>query len=113
LVHKLAFLPSKQPAAGRRHTGTYVDPAEDKRWTNVVELVLVPNPELSGAQKRVIELDYGMVGGKVVLECRQALLFYALKHLGLDQLTGGSPKAHQIGLENRSEIEPLLACSAG
>lgn len=56
----------------------YVEPAEDKQWTNVVKLVLVPNPELSGAHKRVIELDYGMVDGKVVLECRQTLLFYAL-----------------------------------
>lgn len=91
----------------------YVEPAEDKQWTNVVKLVLVPNPELSGAHKRVIELDYGMVGGKVVLECRQTLLFYALKHLGLDQLTRGNPKAHQIVLENRSEIEQLLASSAG
>ena len=91
----------------------YVAPTEDKQWANVVELVLIPNPELSGAHKRVIELDYGMVAGKLALECRQALLFYALKHLGLDQLTGGSPKAHQIVLENRSKIEPLLASNAG
>lgn len=91
----------------------YVEPTEDKQWSNVVKLVLVPNPELPEAHKRVIELDYGMVAGKVVLECRQALLFYALKHLGLDQLTGVSPKAHQIVLENRTEIEPLLASSAG
>jgi WYL domain len=92
---------------------TYVAPTEDKQWANVVQLVLIPNPELFGAHQRVIELDYGMVGGKVVIECRQALLFYALKHLGLDQLTGGSPKAHQIILENRSEIEPLLVSNTG
>jgi predicted DNA-binding transcriptional regulator YafY len=92
---------------------TYVEPTEDKQWTNVVALVLMPNLELSEAHRRVIELDYGMAEGKLVLKCRQALLFYALKHLGLDQLTGGSPKAHQIVLENRSEIEPLLAGHAG
>lgn len=88
---------------------TYVDSTEDKAWSNLVELVLVPNPELSGPHKRVIELDYGMSNGKVVLRCRQALLFYVLKHLGLDQLTGSSPKAHQVVLENLTEIEPLLA----
>ncbi|MEO8119899.1 MAG: WYL domain-containing protein [Rhodoferax sp.] len=92
---------------------TYVAPTEDKQWANLVKLVLVANPELSGAHQRVIELDYGMTEGKVVLACRQALLFYALKHLGLDQLTGGGPKAHQIVLENRPEIEPLLASTAG
>ncbi len=91
----------------------YVEPTEDKRWATLVELVLVPNPELSGAHKRVIELDYGMVAGKVVLKCRQALLFYALKHLGLDRMTGGSPKAHQIVLENRAELESLLVGSSG
>lgn len=91
----------------------YVEPTEDKQWANVVALVLMPNPELSEAHRRVIEMDYGMAEGKLVLECRQALLFYALKHLGLDQLTGGSPMAHQIVLENRAEIEPMLAGSTG
>jgi predicted DNA-binding transcriptional regulator YafY len=88
--------------------GQYVEPTEDKQWAAVVDLVVVPNPEFSGAHKRVIELDYAMESGRIVLKCRQALLFYALKHLGLDHATGGSPKAHQIVLENRSEIEPLL-----
>lgn len=91
---------------------TYVDSTEDKAWSNVVELVLVPNPELSGPHKRVIELDYGMANGKVVLRCRQALLFYVLKHLGLNQLTGSSPKAHQIVLENLADIAPLLSSDA-
>lgn len=87
----------------------YVESAADEHWARTVELEIAPNPELAGAHRRVIELDYGMVGGKVVLECRQALLFYALKHLGLDQLTGDSPKEHQIVLNNREQIAPLLA----
>lgn len=91
----------------------YMEPANDKQWADVVQLVLTPNPELSRAHQAVIELDYGMSKGKVVLSCRQALLFYALKHLGLDQQTGSSPKAHQVVLQNRSEIEPLLSGHAG
>lgn len=92
---------------------TYVEPAADEHWTRTVELKIAPNPELAEAHRRVIELDYGMVGGRAVLDCRQALLFYALKHLGLDQLTGGNPKAHQVVLENQSEIQPLLAGHTG
>jgi hypothetical protein len=92
---------------------TYVEPAADEHWARTVELRITPNPELAEAHRRVIEMDYGMVEGRAVLDCRQALLFYALKHLGLDQLTGGSPKAHQVVLENRSEIEPLLAGHSG
>jgi predicted DNA-binding transcriptional regulator YafY len=86
----------------------YVEPAADVHWAKTVELKIAPNPELAEAHRRVIELDYGMVEGRAVLDCRQALLFYALKHLGLDQLTGGGPKAHQIVLENREQIAPLL-----
>jgi predicted DNA-binding transcriptional regulator YafY len=94
-------------------TEIYVEPAADEHWARTVELRITPNPELAEAHRRVIEMDYGMVEGRAVLDCRQALLFYALKHLGLDQLTGGSPKAHQVVLENRSEIEPLLAGHSG
>jgi predicted DNA-binding transcriptional regulator YafY len=88
---------------------TYIESAGDEHWDRTVELEIAPNPELAGPHRRVIELDYGMVGGKAVLECRQALLFYALKHLGLDQLTGGSPKEHHIVLSNRSVVLPFLA----
>jgi hypothetical protein len=87
----------------------YVESTADAHWARTVELEIASNPELAGPHRRVIELDYGMVGGKVVLECRQALLFYALKHLGLDQLTGGGPKEHQIVLKNREQVAPLLA----
>lgn len=90
-------------------TDAYVEPTADEHWPRTVELEMAPNPELAGPHSRVIELDYGMVGGKAVLECRQALLFYALKHLGLEQLTGGSPKEHQIVLKNREQIAALLA----
>ena len=92
---------------------SYVESTADEHWARIIELKVVPNPELACAHKRVVELDYGMVGGRAVLACRQALLFYALKHLGLDQLTGGSPKAYQVVLENRSDIEPLLAGHSG
>nr|WP_326527979.1 WYL domain-containing protein [Rhodoferax sp.] len=91
----------------------YVEAALDSEWDNQVELLLAPNPELSGAHRRVIELDYGMSDGKLLVLCRQALLFYALKHLGLDHTTGASPKEHQIVLQNREDIEHLLAGGVG
>lgn len=57
---------------------------EDVEWNETVALVIGPHPELSETQKRVIELDYGMRGGKVEIRVRRALLYYALKRLGLD-----------------------------
>jgi len=56
----------------------------DVAWEEMVELEVGPHPDLSPNQKRVIELDYGMQNGRGVIPVRRALLYYALKRLGLD-----------------------------
>lgn len=83
--------------------------ADDHAWHRTVKLVLAPNPELSQAHRRVIELDYEMTGGQAIVECRQALVFYALKRLGLLDGALVPCVAQQIILKNRAEIEPLLS----
>ena len=81
---------------------------EDAEWHNMVRLILAPHPELSAAHRNVIELDYGMSHGVVELECRQALLFYVLKHFGLNAGADTRPEAQQIILSNQSEIAQYL-----
>jgi predicted DNA-binding transcriptional regulator YafY len=56
----------------------------DTDWHSEIALEIGPHPELSDAQRRAIEMDYGMVDGKAEIVVRKALLFYALKRLGLD-----------------------------
>lgn len=53
-------------------------------------------------------LDYGMKHGSVTLECREALLFYMLQRLRLDDTRPKTPQAQQIVLINRQELEPYL-----
>lgn len=89
------------------------DGAGDKEWHRQVRVVLMPNPELPPVHKRVIELDYGMTAGEVVLECRQALLFYALKRLGLLEELNGRPQSQQIVIRNRDDIAPYLPRAIG
>jgi hypothetical protein len=49
-----------------------------------------------------IAMDYGMRGGKAMLEVRRALLYYALRRLGLDTApTARRPADQQIVLLNR------------
>ena len=57
---------------------------EDADWNEQVTLEIGPHPELSETQKKVIALDYGMRDGKAKIPVRRALLYYALKRLGLD-----------------------------
>ena len=86
--------------------------ADDFAWHRTVNLVLAPNPELSPAHQRVIELDYEMTGGQTVVECRHALLFYALKRLALLDDLPITASAQHLVLKNRTEVEPLLSATA-
>lgn len=84
-----------------------IDASLDAPWANNVRLVLVPHPQLSESRRRVVELDYGMVDGEAVVECRQALLFYMLKHLGFNQPQESS-LTKQVALKNEAELRALL-----
>jgi predicted DNA-binding transcriptional regulator YafY len=76
-------------------------PVTDIAWDEIVELQIGPHPELSSNQKRVIELDYGMDDGKATILVRRALLYYALKRLGLDtDPSARKPQDQQIILLN-------------
>lgn len=77
----------------------------DADWNEQVTLEIGPHPELSDTQQKVIALDYGMRGGKAKIPVRKALLYYALKRLGLDtDPTARRPQDQQIVLLNSAEL---------
>jgi len=79
---------------------------DDRDWHTEVTLEIGPHPELSETQARVIALDYGMRGGKAKIRVRRALLYYALRRLGLDTDPGArKPQDQQIVLLNREAID--------
>jgi len=76
----------------------------DADWQSEIILEIGPHPELSDTQRRAIEMDYGMVDGKAEIIVRKALLFYALKRLGLDtDPAARRPRDQQIVLLNRRQ----------
>jgi WYL domain len=89
------------------------DASEDIEWKRILTLVLAPHPDLAASKRRAIELDYGMTDGEGILTCRQALLSYTLKRLGLYGPLSLSPEAQQIVLKNRSKLESYLSVSQG
>ena len=86
--------------------------SDDEAWHRNVQLVLCANPALAEAHRRVIELDYGMTAGAVELSCRQALLYYALKRLGLLDSAKVPPEQQQIVLKNVEEVGQFLPRSS-
>lgn len=77
------FLLSRIVEIGAQGPAT-ADLRADADWHNEAVLEIGPHPDLSPTQRRAIEMDYGMEEGKVQIPVRRALLFYALKRLGLD-----------------------------
>jgi hypothetical protein len=82
-----------------------IDADGDADWNEQVTLEIGPHPELSETQQKVIALDYGMRGGRAKIPVRKALLYYALKRLGLDtDPTARRPQDQQIVLLNAAEL---------
>ena len=84
-----------------------IEAQKDTAWQNVLGIVVKANPDLTLAQRRAIELDYGMDQGILRFEVREALLFYLLQQLSL---LPSSPKDlhQQIVLANREALEPYF-----
>lgn len=81
------------------------EPETDADWNEHVTLEIGPHPELSDTQQKVIALDYGMRSGKAKIPVRKALLYYALKRLGLDtDPAARRPQDQQIVLLNGAEL---------
>ena len=81
------------------------DPSTDVAWHTEVVLEIGPHPALSDNQRRAIEMDYGMEEGMAQIPVRRALLFYALKRLGLDtDPAARRPQDQQIVLLNTAEV---------
>lgn len=81
---------------------------DDVEWHNILQLELAAHKGLSVEARRAIEFDYGMTKGHVVFKCRQALLFYVLRHLGLSQTQDNRPEAKQIVLRNADALQPYI-----
>lgn len=60
-------------------TGEFISNEADALWHESVTLSLVANPNLTVEQRRLVELDFCMVGGKLTFEVRKAIAHYALQ----------------------------------
>lgn len=80
----------------------------DIDWHTMVTIRLVPDERLSEAQRDVVEMDYGMEGGALVVNTRARLVPYVLQMLHVDTGKAADPRAQQIVVENREELAPWL-----
>lgn len=78
---------------------------DDLDWHTFVDLKIAPHPALTRSQAKAIGVDYGIRGKSAVVRIRRALLFYALRRLGLDvSPEARRPQEQHIVLLNRADV---------
>jgi len=82
---------------------------KDEAWQTWVTLKIQPASRLSKSQKQLIERDYGMEKGKLLIETRGALVPYVLQNLRIEnEYPDTPPEVQQISLANRDSVKPWL-----
>lgn len=85
-----------------------LDKDKDEAWNTLIIVRIGPHPELTDAQRIVIEADYAMVNGEAEIHVKQALLLYLLDQFNLIERQNDRPvTAQQIVLLN-PEVRHLV-----
>ena len=83
--------------------------SSDEPWSQFADVELIPHPQLSEAQRRVVALDYGMDGESIKLSVRLALLYYFLKRLNLEgDAERRAVKEQHVVVANGPEVRAAL-----
>ncbi|OOL34509.1 YafY family protein [Pseudomonas sp. FSL W5-0299] len=90
-----------------RKTENLID--ADLDWNTEVAVIIEPDSRLTPAQKAIIEVDFGMEAGVLVIPTRRALVKYVLQRFQIDPKKH-DPKAaaQQIVVQNLDELKPWL-----
>lgn len=90
------------------------DPSPDSRdddhhWNSEVSVVIEADSRLKPAQKAIIEHDYGMQNGQLLIETRGALVQYILQRYQIDPTkVHAKASAQQIVVANLEQLQPWL-----
>lgn len=81
----------------------------DIGWCSQVDVIIEPDQRLNAEQKSIIEIDYGMRDGQLIVPSRGALVQYVLQRFQIDA-SKVEPKAsaQQIVVANLQALQPWL-----
>lgn len=90
-----------------RQTENLID--EDEDWNTKVAVIIEPDSRLKPEQKAIIEADFGMEDGVLVIPTRRALVKYVLQRFQIDpKKLDPKAAAQQIVVKNLDELKPWL-----
>ena len=84
----------------------------DKDWSEFVSITLTPNEKLSAHQKALVERDFCLPDGRLVLSVRRALAHYTLQRyqaaVAEDEAASFTKYPLQLQASDRAKIGPYL-----
>lgn len=81
----------------------------DPGWATSLPVIIEPDSRLKPEQRAIIEADYGMQDGRLVIETRGALVQYVLQRYQIDPTkVHAKATAQQIVVANLDELQPWL-----
>lgn len=90
-----------------RKTENLID--EDEDWNTKVAVIIEPDSRLKPEQKAIIEADFGMEDGVLIIPTRRALVKYVLQRFQIDpKKLDPKAAAQQIVVKNLDELKPWL-----
>jgi hypothetical protein len=96
----------------RARTDESFEPPPDISWNKFIDIVIRPRKGLSPDQRKAIEMEYGMVRGRHVMRCRQAMASYLLRLMHLDELESSLSLIQQpLEVELTSEVAEVIAAT--
>jgi len=79
---------------------------QDVEWMTRIDVVFEPDQRLTPAQRAIVEVDYGMTDGRLVIESSQALAKYVVKRFHVNpEMHDARPEAQQLVLGNWGELK--------
>lgn len=82
---------------------------DDADWNTEVAVIIEPDSRLKPEQKAIIEADFGMENGVLVIPTRRALVKYVLQRFQIDpKKLDPKAAAQQIVVKNLDELKPWL-----
>ena len=81
----------------------------DEDWNTEVEVIIEPDSRLKPEQKAIIEVDFGMRDGVLMIPTRRALVKYVLQRFQIDpKKLDPKAAAQQIVVKNLDDLKPWL-----
>ncbi|MCJ9729435.1 YafY family protein [Bradyrhizobium sp. PRIMUS42] len=101
-LNRILSVSARRPAS--------IDAALDFEWVHIINLVIVPNPELPAELQARVAAEHDMTDGRLVRPCRLSLSFYLMSEYNLDVAPGVLiAQKQQIILQNKDEVTQARA----